>query len=109
MKKLSTLLNRREALLRHARLANLAYAYKTLTEFAQRIDRGGLSGRVTLQHASADEERYWATLTAVDGHQSVIEEHFADADIMDLADMVAFVTRNEDLNITFRLDELAEV
>jgi hypothetical protein len=108
MKKLSTLLNRREALLQQARLANLAFAYKTLSDFADRIARAGLKGRVTLQHASADVERYWASLTAIDGNQSVIEEHFSDADIMDLADVIAFTTRSDDLDLTFRLEEAAE-
>jgi hypothetical protein len=109
MKKLSTLLSHRAALLQQARLANLAFAYQTLMEFAERITRGQLNGRVTLKHASADEERYWASLTAIDGNQSVIEEHFSDEEIMDLADVIAFITSNEALDITFRLQELAEV
>jgi hypothetical protein len=108
MKKLSTLLNRREALLLQARLANLAFAYKTLSDFAERIARARLTGRVTLQHASADVERYWASLTAIDGNQSVIEEHFSDADIMDLADVIAFTTRSDELDLTFRLEDAAE-
>ena len=51
MKKLSTLLTQRQALLRQARLANLAFAYTTLMEFAHRIARAQLSGRVTLKHS----------------------------------------------------------
>ena len=108
MKKLSHLLNRREALLQQLRLANLAFAYKTLSDFAERIARGRLLGRVNLQHASADAERYWASLTALDGNQSVIEEHFSDADIMDLADVIAFTTRSDELDLTFRLEDVAE-
>jgi hypothetical protein len=108
MKKLSTLLNRREALLQQARLANLAFAYKTLSDFTERIARARLMGRVALQHASADVERYWASLTAIDGNQSVIEEHFSDADIMDLADVIAFTTRSDDLDLTFRWEDVAD-
>ncbi|MSU51673.1 MAG: hypothetical protein EXS37_21710 [Opitutus sp.] len=109
MKKLSTLLTQREALLRQVRLANLAFAYTTLEDFVCRIARAQLRGRVALQHAAPDEERYWASLTAIDGNQSVIEEHFSDEDIMDLADVIAFSTANEALDLTFRLEELGEV
>lgn len=109
MKKLSTLLTQREALLQQARLANLAFAYTTLGEFAHRVARAGLAGRVTLRQAAPEEERYWASLTALDGNQSVIEEHFADEDIMDLADVIAFTTANEALELTFRLEEVGEL
>jgi hypothetical protein len=108
MKKLSTLVAQREALLRQARLANLAYAYQTLTRFEHVIRRAGLRGRVTLCHAAPEEERYWASLTALDGSQSVIEEHFSDADLMDLADMVSFATGDDTLDVTFPLEELSE-
>jgi nucleotide-binding universal stress UspA family protein len=108
MKKLSTLLAHRQALLRQARLANLAFAYHTLGAFAERIGRARLTGRVTLRHAAPDAERYWASLTALDGSQSVIEEHFSDEDLMDLADVVAFATANDALDITFRLEELGD-
>ena len=109
MKKLSTLLARRAALLRHARLANLAFAYATLQNFATRISRARLGGRVTLKHAAPQAERYWATLTALDHSQSVIEEHFTDEDLMEMADVVSFVTGNDALDITFALEDLAEV
>jgi hypothetical protein len=109
MKKLSTLLSRRAALLRHARHANLAFAYATLQNFATRISRARLSGRVTLKHAAPQAERYWASLTALDHRQSVIEEHFTDEDLMVMADVVSFVTGNEALDITFALDELGEL
>jgi hypothetical protein len=109
MKKLSTLLAQRQALLRRARLANLAFAFHTLSAFVHRIARAQLTGRVSLRHAAPDAERYWASLTALDGNQSVIEEHFADEDLMDLADVVAFITGNETLDITFRLEEISDV
>lgn len=108
MKKLSTLLARRQVLLHHARLANLAFAYQTLRTFEDRIARARLRGSVTLKPAAPQAERYWASLTAHDGNQSVIEEHFSDEDLMDLADVLAFVTGNEAFTLRFRLEELAE-
>lgn len=108
MKKLSTLLRQRDALLRQARLANLALAYQTLSDVAARIARGGLSGSVALAPVAPDDERYWPTLTALEGSQSVIEEHFADEDVFELADTLAFLTGNPAAEVTFRLEELEE-
>jgi hypothetical protein len=104
--KLSHLLRQREALLRQARLANLAFAYQRLGEFAARIARGRLSGEVGLQEAAADGESYWASLTACEGSQSVIEEHFTEEDIEELADLIAYATDCEHLDVTFRIEEL---
>ena len=109
MKKLSTLLTRRQALLRQARLANLAFAYARLGEFGKRIARAQLTGGVTVRHAAPHADRYWASLTALEGSQSVIEEHFADEDLMDLADVLAFITGSDALDISFRLEELEEI
>jgi len=109
MKKLSTLLSRRRDLLRQARLANLAFAFVTLQKFSRRIDRAQLDGRVTLAHAAPHAERYWASLTALEMNQSVIEEHFTDEDVMELADVVSFTTGNEALDITFDLEDLEEL
>ena len=109
MKKLSTLLVRRQTLMRHARLANLAFAYATLQKFSTRIARAQLDGRVTLAHAAPQAERYWASLTALDMNQSVIEEHFTDQDVMELADIVSFAAGNEALDITFELEDLDEI
>jgi hypothetical protein len=108
MKKLSTLLTQRQALLRQARLANLAFAYTTLGDFAVRIVRGQLSGSVILKPADPSADRYWASLTALEGSQAVIEEHFADQDLMDLADVLGFILGNDAVEITFRLEDLAE-
>ena len=92
MKKLSTLLSRRPTLLRQARLANLAYAYATLQGFQQRITRARLSGQVSLRFAAPQSDRYWPQLVALENSQSVIEEHFTDDDLMELADVLALVT-----------------
>jgi hypothetical protein len=106
--KLSSLLAQRRTLLLQARLANLAFAHERLSEFAARIARARLVGEVRLQQAAPDAERFWASLTALSGHQSVIEEHFTDADLMDLADVIAFATGENDLDLTFQVEELSE-
>jgi hypothetical protein len=105
--KLSFLLNQRRVLLQQAQLANLGFAYDRLSDFSGRIERGDLSGKVRLQHPALEGERYWSSLTALEGNQSVIEEHFTDEDITDLADIVAFSSGKFELDITFRLEELA--
>jgi hypothetical protein len=109
MKKLSTLLAQRQAVLHQARLANLAFAYRTLGTFERRIARAQLSGRVMLKPAAPQAERYWANLVALEGNQSVLEEHFTEEDLMDLADVLGFVTGHESADITFRLEEVAEI
>ena len=108
MKKLSTLLQQRAALLRQTRLANLAFAHQTFDAFARRVERAGLRGEVTLRQPNPEEERYWATLTPHEASPSVIEEHFADEDIMDLANMIGFVTGNAQEDVRFRIDRIDE-
>jgi hypothetical protein len=106
--KLSKLLSQREALLEHARLANLAFAYAKLADISTRVDRAQLRGAVTLRHPQPDTERYTATLTMLEGNQSVIEEHFTDEDVLDLADVIAFLYHQRELELTFRIEELAD-
>lgn len=108
MKTLTSLLTHRAALLAQARLANLAFAYETLRRLEHRIARGRLRGSVTVRHAAPEEERYWASLTANDGAQSVLDEHFSDEDVMELADVLSFLTCTNALELTFPLEELAE-
>lgn len=105
--KLSQLLNARQLLLRQAGLANLAFAYHLLSRVATRLHRARLTGRVRLQSADPDADRYWATLTALDGRQSLIEEHFTDEDLNDLADALAFATNRDELDLTFDLEDFA--
>ena len=104
--KLSMLLLHRETLLRQTHLANLAFAYRTLGGFAARIARARLAGTVCLKQAAPDAGCYCATLTALEGSQSVIEEHFTDEDIMNLADIIAFTMGAHPLDLEFRLEEL---
>jgi hypothetical protein len=106
--KLSQLLQARENLIRRAGLANLAFAYELLSNFARRIARARLSGSVTLKSADPDADLAWASLTALEGNQSVIEEHFTDEDIMDFSDAIVYVTGGDEVNLTFRLEDLSE-
>lgn len=100
------LLHQRDALLRQARLANTAYAYRRLGEFAGRITRAHLHGAVRLDSGDPAGERPWPGLTALDGSQAVLEEHFLDEDILDLADILCFLGLDTDTGVTFRLEEL---
>jgi hypothetical protein len=108
MKKLSTLLAQRQVVLRQARLANLAFAYRTLSQFERRITRANLGGTVMLKPAAPHAERYWPSLVALEGNQSVIEEHFSDDDVMELADVIGFISGDETAETTFRLEEIME-
>ena len=106
--KLSLILAQRQALLQQVRLANLGFAYAKLNEITARIARAQLRGSVNLKQASPDSDLGWTPLATLEGNQSVIEEHFTDEDLSDLADAVAFVTGETRLDLTFRIEELAE-
>jgi hypothetical protein len=100
------LLRQRSALLRRTRLANLAYAYAELGVFAGRIARGNLRGEVTLHPADPAAGRAWPSLVAEQGSQAVLDEHFLDEDLLDLADLLAFVTGTETgTSLSFHLEE----
>jgi len=100
------LLHQRDALLRQARLANTAYAYGRLGEFAGRISRAQLHGAVRLDSGDPAGERPWPGLTALDGSQAVLEEHFLDEDILELADILCFLGLEVGAGFTFRLEDL---
>lgn len=106
--KLSALLSQRRTLLRQARLANLAFAYERLTDYVARVHRAKLTGNVCLRQTAPEADRFWASLTALQGSQAVLEEHFADEDIMDLADVIAYATGETELELTFPIEELQE-
>ncbi len=106
--KLSQLFKERQWLLSRASLANSAYAYALLSEFAARIARADLRGAVALRSPSPESDVFWATLVALEGHQSQIEEHFTDEDLMDLADAIGYVTGEKEVTITFRIEDFAE-
>ena len=104
--KISKLIATHQAIIQQARLANLAQAYVTLRRCAERVRRARICGLVNLRQPDADEGRLWATLTALEGNQSVLEEHFCDEELMEFADAVAYVRGTRNLDITFRLEAL---
>lgn len=106
--KLSLILAQRPALLQQVRLANLAFAYAKLSEIAARIARARLRGSINLKQTGADAEFGGPPLTALEGNQSVIEEHFTDEELIDFADAIAFITGVSRLDLTFRIEETAD-
>lgn len=106
--KISELLATRQALLRQTQLANLAFAYQTLQRFAARIAQANLRGLVRLRPADPADECFWATLTALEGNQSVIEEHFADHELIELAEALELATEGEFTALDFRLEEMGD-
>lgn len=102
------LLQQRDALLRQARLANVAFAHGWFGVFAARVARARLQGLVTLQPADPAEGQPWPRLTAVEGSQAVLEEHFLDEEVVELTDILGFL--GEDIpsdGYLFRLEDLA--
>ncbi|MFT3783477.1 MAG: hypothetical protein QM790_15805 [Nibricoccus sp.] len=106
--KISKLLASHKAIMKQARLAAQAQAYLALSRYSERVRRAGIIGRVHLRHPDADEGIFWATLVALDGAQSVIEEHFSDEDVMELADAVALVCGVEQLDVVFPIEAIEE-
>jgi hypothetical protein len=54
------------------------------------------------------QDRLWPTLVAHEGNQSVIEEHFTDEDLVELADLVTFLRDDAHTQeFTFRLEGFA--
>ena len=101
------LLHRRDALIRQARLANVAFAYQRVRDFAARISRAGLRGAVTLRGGDPSGEMPWPELVTEEGSQAAIEEHFLDEDVIELADILAFLHETDRLGaLSFRLEDL---
>lgn len=105
--KFSELLKTRQSLLRQAHLANLAFSYDTLRRIGDRVEKARLQGRVRLRSADEDEATP-ASLTALDGSQAVIEEHFADEDVHHLADSIAFSLETPFSEIELRLEDIGD-
>ena len=105
---LTQLLTQRRTLLRQGHLANLAFAYVRLSEFAQRLDRAGLKGTVRLRHAETETGIAWPTLTVDGANASVVEEHFTDEDVIEWADVFTFITAENELDLVFSPEGLAE-
>lgn len=103
------LLHHRGALLRSARLANLAFAYARLGEFSARLRRAGLLGALTLELPDDENERFWPALVAHGAAPSLVEEHFLDEEILELVDVFAFLREEgEPVGDTFSLATIEE-
>ncbi|MBA4137291.1 MAG: hypothetical protein C0518_08250 [Opitutus sp.] len=101
------LLQQRDALLRQARLANVAFAYQRLRDFADRLERAGIAGALSVHPANPEADRFMPTLVAHASHQSVIDEHFLDEDVADLADILRFLSQEDDaVEFTFDAGQL---
>jgi hypothetical protein len=107
--KLTQLLSTRERLLREANLANMAFAYVTLCNLARRVAQARLGGLVALRQADEAEDNYWASLTAVERSQAVLDEHFGDDDVTDMADAISFSTGSEFSELQFRLEDIVDL
>lgn len=103
------LLHQRAALLQQVRLANVAYAFTRLGVFARRAARGGLRGAVGVRPADLAADRPWAELTALEGAPAVLEEHFLEPELAELAEVLAFVREGAGGgDFTFRWEELEQ-
>jgi uncharacterized phosphosugar-binding protein len=94
------------------RLANVAFAYQTLSDFVTRAARAQLRGAVTLKHVAPDDGCFCATLTPLEASQSVADEHFTEEHLMDLADVVAFAVNKPgalNLEATFSIEDVSEI
>jgi len=100
------LLRRRDTLLRQAHLANVAFAYQWLGDLTARLARAGLRGRVRLHGGDPAGPHPWPRLEALEGSQAVLEEHFLDEDVIDLADILAFMHGRTLEELEFRIEEL---
>ncbi len=103
---LSQLLASRPALLRQAALANAAFSYAVLRGLARRIEQAKLRGPVRLLAVDPAEERFAPQLLALSGSQAVIEEHFDEADLVRLADALAFASPGPATEFDFWLEDM---
>jgi hypothetical protein len=103
------LLHQRDALLRQARLANLAFAHERLGEFARRLGRAGVAGPVSLHPVDPEADRFLPVLVAHAASQAVIDEHFLDEDAVELADILGFLSdEGLPVDFTFTAGDLAD-
>jgi hypothetical protein len=103
------LLLHRAALLQHARLANLAFAYDRLRMVAARFRQAGIVGCVTLHPVDPEAERFLPALVAHASSQAVIDEHFLDEDVAELSDVLAFLDdEGVPVELTFAAEDIEE-
>ena len=104
------LLLHRDELRRAARLANLAYAYQWIGNFAWKIAWLGVTGEVVLRGANEESGREHAALVAQDFNQSVADEHFLPEEIDELHAVLSSVHDSGlILEMRFRLEGLGDV
>lgn len=100
----------RDELRRAARLANLAYAYQWIGNFAWKIAWLGVTGEVVLRGPSEEAGREHAVIIAQDFSQSVAEEHFLPEEIDELHAVLSSVhDSGMILEMKFRLEGLGDV
>lgn len=105
--KLSALLASRPTILRQAALAHTAAAWLTLHRMSARIAQAGLAGVVRLrQDDPASDETPWATLTSDEIRPSVLQEHFTEDDLIELADALAYATDASHADLEFPIEAL---
>lgn len=104
------LLLHRDELRRAARLANLAYAYQWIGNFAWKIAWLGVTGEVVLRGPNEEAGRNHATFVAQDFNQSVADEHFLPEEIDELHAVLSSVHDSGlILEMKFRLEGLGDV
>jgi hypothetical protein len=107
--KLSALLASRSTILRQAALAHTAAAWLTLQHASMRIAAAGLRGTVRLRQSDpGEDESVWATLTSDEINASVLEEHFTEDDLLEIAEAVAYATDADFADAEFRIETLGE-
>lgn len=100
----------RDELQHAARLANLAYAYQWLSDFAERVSLAGLEGEVALKGPHPATEQTEVELVAIDCNQSVIEEHFLPEEIEELHSVFASVHEvGAIIEAKFRLEHIGSL
>jgi hypothetical protein len=108
--KLSALLASRSTILRQAVLAHTASAWLTLQHASLRIAAAGLRGTVHLRQDDPDDEADapWATLTSDEIRASVLEEHFTEDELIELAEALAYATDSSHADLEFQIETLGE-
>lgn len=106
--KLSALLASRPTILRQAALAHTAAAWLTLQHASSRIAAAGLHGIVRLRQGDpAEDEAPWATLTSNEIRPSVLEEHFTEDDLVEIAEALSYATDTDHADHEFPIQSLA--
>ncbi len=101
------LLHHRAALLRQARLANLAFACERLEDYARRLTAARIAGPLTLQGVDPEADRFCPELVPHAASPAVVDEYFLDEDVADLADVLGFLSdEGFDVATTFTAEDI---